>query len=309
MGFFGGLFVLLGLISLVLFPGLWSLVGIFGCLVPGISMLIPVVIWARNRSRSPAAAGELGDSATEQGAPQETQGKQDAQTTGQVQKEIAAVPVVPSQVIELVQPQGSALNPDPSYYRERAIGYRRRIQSIIRNRRPGPLADMMASVVVNLQQWEDRVAQLVDRLTMFERDMIIQRDIKEVPASIVRLRDRIETEPDAGIREQMARTLTGYESQQAMLDTLVRLMRRTRLLLDDTLIAMGTIYSQVRVIEAIDIDSAQTSRIAEELDEQVKRLSDLLAAMGDASPGLKRTDDLGDEARRIRMQPGSSAGA
>ena len=43
---------------------------------------------------------------------------------------------------------------------------------------------MMSSVVINLQQWEERVGELADRLTTFERDAIIHRDIKEVPANV-----------------------------------------------------------------------------------------------------------------------------
>ena len=216
---------------------------------------------------------------------------------------------IPSPLTERPQPKPSTSNLDPSYYRERAVGYRRRIQSIIRNRRPGPFADVMSSVVINLQQWEERVGELAERLTTFERDAIIQRDIKEVPANITRLRAQIEIEHDEGLHGQMQRTLTGYQSQQAMLDTLVRLMRRTRLLLDDTLVAMGTIYSQIRVIDAIDINSIQAIRIADELDEQVKRLNDLLAALGDAASGANQTDDQGDAARHIQRQRGSAAGA
>ena len=80
-------------------------------------------------------------------------------------------------------------------------------------------------------------------------------------------------------------------------------------MLDDTLVAMGTIYSQIRVIDASDIDNVQTTRIAEELDEQVKRLNDLLSALGDAYRGANQPDELADDARRIQMQRGSAAGA
>ena len=39
-----------------------------------------------------------------------------------------------------------------------------------------------------------------------------------------------------------------FKEQQAQLEALARLMRRTRFVLDDTLAAMGTIYSQVQVL-------------------------------------------------------------
>ena len=106
----------------------------------------------------------------------------------------------------------------------------------------------------------------------------------------------------------MQRTLAGYQSQHAMLETLVRLMRRTRLMLDDTLVAMGTIYSQIRVIDASDIDNVRTTRIAEELDEQVKRLNDLLAALGDVNPGVNQPADFTDQAKHVQVPRSGAAG-
>ena len=58
-------------------------------------------------------------------------------------------------------------------------------------------------------------------------------------------------------------------------------MRRTRLQLDQTLSAMGTIYSQVQVLQAMDIDSVRARRSASDIDEQVDGLGDLLSAMAD----------------------------
>ena len=148
------------------------------------------------------------------------------------------------------------------------------------------------------------------RLATFEKDGIIQRDIREVPRDITRLSRLSETETDPEIRKQMARTLSGFEAQQGLLDTLVRLMRRTRLQLDDTLAAMGTIYSQVQVLDAMDIASAKTTRIAEEIDEQVNRLNDLLSALGDAygSPSLSDASEAPEAVAR-RIQPGHDQAA
>ena len=302
-GLIGGLFILLGVMA-VLLPGFGGPASPFACLAPGVALLIPWLLWRRSSSRVPAV--EAGQAIHPVAEIQDEQPVPASAVAPQVAPKASSTPSRPA---EQSQPKASESSLDPEYYRERAAGYRRRLQSIIRNRRPGPLADMMASVIINLQQWEERVGELADRLTTFERDAIIQRDIKEVPANIMRLRGQIEIEHDAGLHEQMQRTLAGYQSQQAMLDTLVRLMRRTRLMLDDTLVAMGTIYSQIRVIDASDIDNVRTTRIAEELDEQVKRLNDLLSALGDAYRGANPPDELADDARRIQMQRGSAAGA
>ena len=67
-------------------------------------------------------------------------------------------------------------------------------------------------------------------------------------------------------------------------------MRRTRLNLDDTLASMGTIYSQVQLLNAMDIDSGRATRIAEEIDAEVLRLNDVLSALSEAYQGAERAD-------------------
>ena len=194
--------------------------------------------------------------------------------------------------------------PKPSYYRERAAAYRRRIESIIRNRRAGPLADWLHTIVPRLQGWEERVGQLGNRLASFESDSIIQRDIKEVPTQAARLQRQMEVEADPSICEAMARTLQGYEVQQAQLVALIRLMRRTRLQLDDTLTSMGIIYSQVQLVDAADLDGTRTAQITGEIEEQVNRLNELLSALTDV---YQQPEDLSEAARRIRLEHGQTS--
>jgi hypothetical protein len=192
----------------------------------------------------------------------------------------------------------------PSYYRERAAAYRLRIQTLIRNRRKGPLADTIANILPRLERWEERVIQLANRLGNFESDKIIQRDIQEAPQNILRLQRMMEKETDPDVRQQMARTLEGYREQQVQLDALVRLMRRTRLQLDDSLASMGTIYSQVQMLDAMDLDGARAAYIADEIEDEVGRLNDLLSAFGEVNES--KTEDLSSIARRIRLGRGQT---
>ena len=164
----------------------------------------------------------------------------------------------------------------------------------------------MTSIVPMLEGWEARVGQLADRLVNFETDKLIQRDIKEVPSNIERMQALWEAETDPATRKQIERTLAGYKEQQAQLEALALLMRRTRFVLDDTLASMGTIYSQVQVLDAMDIDSARAARIGEEIQEQVDKLNDVLSAFSDVNQ--LPVDEVGDEARRIRLEKGSAAG-
>ncbi len=177
----------------------------------------------------------------------------------------------------------------PGDYRQRAASYRRRIQSLVKARRRGPLADRLAEILPKLSSWEERVGQLADRVALFERDDLIRRDIKEVPQHIQRLRRQIPLEADPEVQHQMSRTLAAYEEQYRQLEALAKLMRRTRLNLEDTLAAMGTIYSQVQVLNAMDIDSATAAHIADEIDAEVNRLNDLLSALSEVNTGTEES--------------------
>ena len=169
----------------------------------------------------------------------------------------------------------------PAQYRQRAVSYRRKIQSLIKNRRPGPIAERMNGVFQKLKSWEERVGQLADRLALYENDELIQRDVRETPGHIARLQRQLSQETELEMQQQVRRTLAAYEEQLRQLDLLARVMKRTRLNLDDTLAAMGTVYSQLQVLNAMDIDGPTAARIADDVDREVERLNDLLASMSD----------------------------
>jgi hypothetical protein len=273
----GALMVLIGLIWLMASSGarLFSGMFFFLVLIGVLAAVFTIDTWT---APQPAAQSPA-QTSTRSPAPQR------APTS-------PAIPLT-AKIMSVLRPNPAEPKRDPSYYRQRAKDYRLRIQRILKSRRRGPLTDAMASAAQNVQRWEERVGQLTVRLATFEKDAIIQRDIREVPRDITRLRKLSETEIDPEIRKQMVRTLSGFEAQQGLLDTLVRLMRRTRLQLDDTLAAMGTIYSQVQVLAAMDISGPKATRIAEEIDEQVIRLNDLLSALGDAYGGSASSGSVG----------------
>jgi hypothetical protein len=314
----GALMVLIGLIWLMASSGARLFSGMFFFLVLiGVLAVVFTIVTRRDETKQPSdawntqqptasAAEESAQQATAQApvaeasiatatAAQTTRPTAQTPTRSAAPQRAPATPAVPftAKVISALQGNPAEPKRDPAYYRQRAKDYRQRIQRILKSRRRGPLTDAMAAAAQNVQRWEERVGQLTDRLATFEKDGIIQRDIREVPRDITRLRKLSETETDPEIHKQMVRTLSGYEAQQGLLDTLVRLMRRTRLQLDDTLAAMGTIYSQVQVLDAMDISGPKAARIAEEIDEQVVRLNDLLSALGDAYGGSVSTVSAG----------------
>ena len=311
----GGFLLFMGLMSLLSSIGGTAAAGLgfsfLFCLAPG-ALLVFIGLAARHaRERSAATAAQGSRTDTVQPQSQQKQpplgipaGQRFGPPLQPPPAQSAAPKTAPANSVRKPPPPSPVRN--PADYRERAIGYRRRIQSLIKSRRRGPLSDLMTSIVPMLEGWEARVGQLADRLINFETDKLIQRDIREVPSNIDRMQALWEAETDPATRKQIERTLAGYKEQRAQLEALAMLMRRTRFVLDDTLASMGTIYSQVQVLDAMDIDSARASRISEEIQEQVDKLNDVLSAFSDVN--ALPSDEVGDAARRIRLEKGRAAG-
>jgi hypothetical protein len=163
----------------------------------------------------------------------------------------------------------------------RAAEYRTSIVNQIKRQRTLGFAPQINPIISKLDQWIARLRQLGDRLSAFEADAIIQRDLKDIPATITRLTTQLAAEADPQIRAQIQATLASYQEHQKHLETLISLMRRTDLEFDKTLASMGAIYSGLQVLDARDIDSDRATRLDADIGEQVNQLGDLLAAMDD----------------------------
>jgi len=308
--------LIMGLLVLaVVFGGVVSVLG--GLAVTGLVCFAPLVLIGV------VVAAILKDQQQKVDAPASTDAwtapKQSTKTTGTTANSapVRARPLAARPPVQPLDPSPEKGGRPADEYRRRAADYRKQIQGIIKSRRSGLLADRLKDVLQKLTSWEERVNQLADRLTNYERDSIIRRDFKEVPDRINRLRKQAALEADPEMREQIERTEAAYEEQYRQLETLARTMRRTRLNLDDTLASMGTIYSQVQLLNALDIDSGRAARIAEEIDAEVLRLNDVLSALSEAYQGAESaaepeaaqeeepTEDIA--AKKARLSSGSSS--
>lgn len=312
-----GAFIGFGLLIAIL-GGIVSALGGAGgaallCLAPAVALLF--VGWvALQRQSAGRQANDAAPAGQAEAAPAESVTAAPQVTTAAPASKASAAPKQTAPHPIAAYPEKGARS--PADYRKRAASYRQRIQGLIKARRRGPLAERMADVLPKLTSWEERVGQLADRVALFENDDLIRRDIKEVPNHIMRLRRQIPLEADPDMQQQMERTLSAYEQQHHHLEALARLMRRTRLNLEDTLAAMGTIYSQVQVLNAMDIDSATAARIAGDVDGEVARLNDLLSALSEMNAGQNGEtvtaqsdvldDDVGLSARRSRLERDSA---
>ncbi len=164
-------------------------------------------------------------------------------------------------------------------YLARALEYRERIEGALTRRRSGVLQDHLKETARQVDKWISSIYEIARRLDQYEKDDLIQRDRQSVPARLKRLQEELAKEDDPRVREQLQETMRAKELQHSNLNQLENSMQRAELQLENTLTAMGTIYSQLLLVGAKDVDSGRANRLREEVAEEVLGLQDVLDSM------------------------------
>jgi hypothetical protein len=162
---------------------------------------------------------------------------------------------------------------------EKALEYRQRITEATARTHESVLREHLRDAAGQIDEWLTNLYQLAQRLDAFEGDEVIRQDMRSVPLAIQNLQAKLKIEGDASVRQQMQQTIESKKAQLASLQQLENMMQKAELQMDSTLTAMGTIYSQLLLIGAKDVDSGRAQRLREDITEQVKQLQDVVSSM------------------------------
>lgn len=182
-----------------------------------------------------------------------------------------------------------------------AIAYRERIDKAVERFSDSGMHTRMKDVADQVEEWVRRIYSLATRLDAFRNDSIIADDMRGVPDSIRKLQQRLNAEDDPAIKTELQDTIGRRQAQFESLQKLDQTMDRAELQLENTLTALGTVYSQMLLIDAKDVDSSKTQRLRENILDQVHSLNDVLSSMDEvyaAGDQLTRSkSNLGAKAR------------
>jgi len=174
---------------------------------------------------------------------------------------------------------------------EKGMEYQRRIEQLIQSQRPGILRDRLEDTAGQLTDWVANIFALAKRLDAYKQDSLLARERAAVPKEVETLEARLKLEGNEQIRKQMGDVLASKRTQLEALQALHNRMHQAQLQMDQSLTALATVYSQVRLVDAQDIASGQTERLRSDIQDQVKRLNDLVASINDVYN--YRTEGLG----------------
>jgi len=162
---------------------------------------------------------------------------------------------------------------------EKALEYRRRIEEHTQRSGAGVLRDHLLDTTADIADWVANVFGLAKRLDAYHNDKILLQDRRALPREIADLRSRLQREDDEAVRRQLQEAIARKEEQLANLEKLQNMMEKAEYQLETTLTALGTVYSQILLISAKDIDSGRAQRLREDIADQVAALQSLQEAL------------------------------
>lgn len=170
-------------------------------------------------------------------------------------------------------------NPDLGQKLAKALEYREQMVAEIEREEDPVLDDYLSRMADGLEDWIAQLYRLAQGLDTYQHDAVIARDMEAVPQELKRLRQLLSEKTEPTMRMALEKTIATKESQWETLKNLRDTMARAQLQIENTLSTMGTIYMQVRLLGAKDIDSNRVQRLQADMSEQVLALEDIGAAM------------------------------
>ncbi len=164
---------------------------------------------------------------------------------------------------------------------ETALEYQRHIEAQVRGQRAGVLRDRLEDTANQLSDWAGNIYRLALRLDTYRGDALLARDREKVPQEIETLAARRRQESDPAIQQELDEVLESKGKQWQTLRDLDTRMKQAELQLEQSLTALATVYSQVQLIDAQDVDSSRSERLQADIQEQVSRLDDLVSSINE----------------------------
>lgn len=182
---------------------------------------------------------------------------------------------------------------DPELRREAelALEYQRRIAGQVRRKEASVLWDRPEDTANQLDDWIANVHRLAKRLDVYRRDHLLASQRKRVPEEIEELSVRRKQEDNPIFQQQLDGLLESKRKQLEAMEALDTRMKQAELQLAQTLAAMATVDSQVKLIDAQEVESGRSERLRKDIQEQIARLNDLISSINEVydyhRPGIK----------------------
>jgi DNA repair exonuclease SbcCD ATPase subunit len=164
---------------------------------------------------------------------------------------------------------------------QQALDYRASLHREIDRSNDGVLDEHLRDATRDFDEWIGQVYALAQGLDNYLHDTVLGNDMQRVPQELERLTRQLSLANTDELRDSVRRARDMKARQWDTLQRLQQSMGTAQTRLEETLAAMGTLYSQIRLIGNKDSNNARARRLSEEMHEQVRALADTQAALED----------------------------
>jgi hypothetical protein len=166
---------------------------------------------------------------------------------------------------------------------ETALTYQQRIETHIRRQRAGVLRERLEDTANQLSDWIANIYRLAVTLDAYRRDDLLAQERNTVPEEIESLSARRDRERDPKLRQELERVVESKGKQWQTLRTLDARMKQAELRLEQTMTALSTVYGQIQLVGAREVDSGRAERLEAEIREEISQLDDLISSINEIS--------------------------
>ena len=172
---------------------------------------------------------------------------------------------------------------------EDALEYRRNMLKLS-NRHSGAMRVQLQQTIADVNDWIGQMYDLALHIDSFESNELVERDRRMVPQQLEKVQIRLRSESDPGVQRDLQEQLDRLQLQLENLNSTANSIKRAEIQLDSTLSSLGTIYAQMSLLGAKDVDSSRAQRLRQDIREEVTSLQDTIDAMEEV------------QAQRLRLQ-------
>jgi len=163
----------------------------------------------------------------------------------------------------------------------RALEYQRSIETLVHQESEGVLRTRLDATADQLGDWVGNVYRLTRRLDAYREDRLLEKERARAPAELETLVARRQREQDPTVHQELNDLIAGKKKYLETLQALDARMKQAELQLEQSLTALATIYRQMQLIGAQDLESGRSERLRADVQEQVERLNDLIASINE----------------------------
>ena len=160
----------------------------------------------------------------------------------------------------------------------KAMDYRRNMLALIKRHQAAARMNLRHTVD-EVNDWIAHMYNLAEHIDSFENNEIVDRDLRNVPQQIEKVKIRIQHESDPRVISDLERQLKQLQQQKLNLEATKNSVKRAEIQLESTLSSLGTIYAQMSNLGASKVDSSRAQRMRLEIKDEIDSLQDTIDAM------------------------------